>query len=147
MAPLRLMNNYNSAHHRCNERRRPAPKASRSVLQSRTGKGYVGQPEVEYLTGQPFHSDVICDLLALFCLSPAATGGSTQLASSWNVYNHLASTRPDLVCTLAKDDWVHDTYVIFPLCNTSFRLTPILQRKKRRATPEIPQTRPPPPFG
>jgi hypothetical protein len=69
---------------------------------------------------QPFHSDLLCGVLALFCLSPAAKGGETILASSWNVYNELAETHPDLIHTLQRDDWVHDTYIYSFLCIPPF---------------------------
>ena len=59
---------------------------------------------------KPFHADVVCDVLALFCLKPAASGGENLIASSWTVYNELAATRPDLIHVLANADWVHDTY-------------------------------------
>ncbi|KAK2754355.1 hypothetical protein FQN54_006999 [Arachnomyces sp. PD_36] len=51
-----------------------------------------------------FHTDV-ADIVSLFVLNEAATGGQSQLASSWRIYNELARTRPDLVKVLA-DDWV-----------------------------------------
>jgi len=58
---------------------------------------------------QVFHTDV-GDLIALFCLSEAAEGGKSFLASSWRVYNELAATRPDLIHTLSEP-WAADTYV------------------------------------
>jgi len=57
---------------------------------------------------QPFHADVFTDLLALYYLQVAKKGGETLLASSWTIYNELAATRPDIIKTLASDDWVHD---------------------------------------
>jgi len=50
-------------------------------------------------------------VLALFYLNLAESGGETMLSSSWTIYNELASTRPDIIKTLANNDWVHDTYV------------------------------------
>ncbi|GIC94644.1 TauD/TfdA family dioxygenase [Aspergillus udagawae] len=64
----------------------------------------VGMYTSELLT---FHTD-LGEIVSLLCLEPAAEGGASQLASSWHIYNHLASTRPDLIQTLA-DDWPHDT--------------------------------------
>ncbi|KAH8819832.1 hypothetical protein F5884DRAFT_27374 [Xylogone sp. PMI_703] len=57
---------------------------------------------------QVFHTDQ-GDIVSLFCLSTAAQGGESKLASSWRVYNELAATRPDLIKTLAED-WVFDGY-------------------------------------
>lgn len=57
---------------------------------------------------QVFHTDS-GDIVSLFALSTAAEGGQSKLASSWRVYNELASTRPDLIRTLAED-WVFDRY-------------------------------------
>lgn len=58
---------------------------------------------------QPFHSDVICDILGLYTISCAAQGGSGAIASTMQVYNELATTRPDLLHTLSAPDWVVDT--------------------------------------
>lgn len=55
---------------------------------------------------QPFHTDT-ADLLALYTLQPAAQGGRSLLASSWRVYNSLASSHID---TLAKCNWAFDTF-------------------------------------
>jgi hypothetical protein len=55
---------------------------------------------------QVFHTDA-GDIVSLFCLSPAAKGGESKLASSWRVYNELARTRPDIIKTLSED-WVFD---------------------------------------
>lgn len=63
---------------------------------------------------QVFHCDT-GDIVSLYCLSPAARGGESKLASSWKVYNELAKTRPDLIHVLAED-WVIDGYV--PSVNT-----------------------------
>ncbi|KAJ2981457.1 hypothetical protein NUW58_g6684 [Xylaria curta] len=59
---------------------------------------------------QPFHTDLLCGILAMYFIDRAAIGGDVLLASSWKVYNELASTRPDLIKVLGKDDWVHDTF-------------------------------------
>lgn len=48
---------------------------------------------------QVFHTDS-GDIVSLLCLSEAADGGTSRLASTWRVYNELAATRPDLVHTL-----------------------------------------------
>ncbi|KAH8654984.1 hypothetical protein BGZ60DRAFT_418179 [Tricladium varicosporioides] len=57
---------------------------------------------------QVFHTDA-GDIVSLFCLSPAAKGGESKLASSWRVYNELARTRPDIIRTLSED-WAFDGY-------------------------------------
>ncbi len=60
--------------------------------------GLIGAPA--YTTEkQVFHTD-IGDVIALFALSEAASGGQSYLSSSWQVYNELAATRPDLIQTL-----------------------------------------------
>ncbi len=55
---------------------------------------------------QVFHTDA-GDVIALFALEASAEGGESYLASSWRVYNELASTRPDLIRTLAEP-WAAD---------------------------------------
>lgn len=68
-------------------------------------KGSIGAPA--YTTDkQVFHTDQ-GDIISLFALSTAASGGQSKLASSWRVYNELAETRPDLIRTLAED-WTFD---------------------------------------
>ncbi|KAI0543751.1 hypothetical protein F4679DRAFT_590183 [Xylaria curta] len=67
----------------------------------------IGQPA--YTTEkQVFHTD-IGDIIALFALAESASGGESYLSSSWRVYNELASTRPDLIRTLAEP-WAFDEY-------------------------------------
>jgi len=55
---------------------------------------------------QVFHTD-IGDVIALFALGEAAEGGESYLSSSWQVYNELAATRPDLIRTLVEP-WAFD---------------------------------------
>lgn len=55
---------------------------------------------------QVFHTD-IGDVVALFALGEAAEGGESFLSSSWQVYNEIAATRPDLIHTLAEP-WAFD---------------------------------------
>ncbi|KAL3493899.1 hypothetical protein BJX62DRAFT_248704 [Aspergillus germanicus] len=55
---------------------------------------------------QVFHTD-IGDIVALFALGEAESGGQSFLSSSWNVYNQLAGARPDLIRTLAEP-WVSE---------------------------------------
>lgn len=57
---------------------------------------------------QVFHTDA-GDVISLFCLSTAAEGGQSKVASNWRVYNHLAANRPDLIRTLSED-WAADGF-------------------------------------
>ena len=56
-----------------------------------------------------FHTDV-GDVVSLFALGEPASGGESQIASGWKVYNELAQSRPDLIHTLA-DNWLIPRYV------------------------------------
>ena len=57
---------------------------------------------------QVFHTDA-GDVVALFALSTAADGGLSKLASTWRVYNEIATHRPDLIWTLSEP-WTFDGY-------------------------------------
>lgn len=57
---------------------------------------------------QVFHTDV-GDIVALFALETAHEGGVSRISSSWQVYNKLAETRPDLIKTLSED-WPFDGF-------------------------------------
>ncbi|KAJ5135317.1 uncharacterized protein N7515_004595 [Penicillium bovifimosum] len=57
---------------------------------------------------QVFHTDA-GDIISLLCLNRAASGGESYLSSSWNVYNILAKSRPDLIHTLSED-WPVDGF-------------------------------------
>ncbi|KAL2267138.1 hypothetical protein VTJ83DRAFT_4415 [Remersonia thermophila] len=68
------------------------------------------QPNSPYVNrAQPFHAD-LCDVLAMYALNTAAVGGESYLASGAKIYNELARTRPDIIETLAKDDWIFDEF-------------------------------------
>jgi hypothetical protein len=58
---------------------------------------------------QSFHTDN-CEIMAFFFFNITETGGRTILSSSWQTYNDLVATRPDVVRTLAEP-WVMDTSV------------------------------------
>jgi hypothetical protein len=77
-------------------------------LSNTTEKGSIGAPS-NTNDKQVFHTDS-GDIVSLFCLNPAASGGESKISSSWNVYNILAKERPDLIHTLSED-WVVDGYV------------------------------------
>jgi len=62
---------------------------------------------------QVFHTDA-GDIVSLFALNTAASGGESKLASSWRVYNELAKTRPDVIKTLSGD-WTFDGQVFAPV--------------------------------
>ncbi|KAI1367769.1 TfdA family taurine catabolism dioxygenase TauD [Xylaria arbuscula] len=49
---------------------------------------------------QVFHTDR-GDIVSLFALETSAAGGASKLASTWQVYNEIAATRPDLIHTLS----------------------------------------------
>ncbi|KAJ4397480.1 hypothetical protein N0V93_001709 [Gnomoniopsis smithogilvyi] len=69
-----------------------------SYLESMGGK--IGSPA--YTTDkQVFHTDS-GDIVSLFALETAVEGGASKLASTWRVYNELASKRPDLIHTLSQ---------------------------------------------
>lgn len=71
---------------------------------------------------KPFHTDTVCDVLVLVTKECAAEGGASCLVSGWTVYNEIAATRPDIIHTLAKNDWPHDTYGRLP----AFHRRPLL---------------------
>ncbi|KAF4970845.1 hypothetical protein FSARC_2211 [Fusarium sarcochroum] len=70
---------------------------------------------------QVFHTDS-GDVIALFALGEAAEGGQSYLSSSWNVYNQLAKTRPDLIRTLTEP-WASEE---FGKVGKRFELRPLL---------------------
>ena len=60
---------------------------------------------------EPFHTDTVCDCLALMTYDCCATGGASIIASAWTIYNELAQHRPDIIHVLAEPNWPFDTYV------------------------------------
>jgi hypothetical protein len=54
---------------------------------------------------QPFHTDPDADILAFYTRSTAASGGKCIISPGYTIYNELASTRPDIIATLARPDW------------------------------------------
>lgn len=73
----------------------------RDLSGSSVSEGVIGSPAYT-ADKQVFHTDS-GDIVSLFALETAGEGGASKLASTWRVYNELASTRPDLVRTLAED--------------------------------------------
>ena len=59
------------------------------------------------MSQQPFHND-LGDIIALYCVDRALTGGTSRVASASQVHNELASARPDLIQEMVKGDWVFD---------------------------------------
>ena len=57
---------------------------------------------------QVFHTDN-GDIVSLLALEVADDGGQSKIASSWDVYNTLAKTRPDLIQTMSED-WPCDKF-------------------------------------
>ncbi|EFX00167.1 taurine catabolism dioxygenase family protein [Grosmannia clavigera kw1407] len=52
-----------------------------------------------------WHCDMGADVLALQVRQVAARGGATMVASSWKIYNIVASERPDVIRVLAEPNW------------------------------------------
>jgi hypothetical protein len=57
-------------------------------------------------------------VLCLLTKECAADGGASRIVSGWTVYNEIAATRPDVIHTLSKPDWPHDTYDRLPKFHT-----------------------------
>ncbi|KAI1324203.1 hypothetical protein F5Y16DRAFT_381553 [Xylariaceae sp. FL0255] len=55
-------------------------------------------------TALPFHTDW-GDILAFHTRSTDVKSGECMVASAYTIYNVLAKTRPDIIRTLARDDW------------------------------------------
>lgn len=51
--------------------------------------------------GIPYHCDA-CDIVGLFCLHPARSGGASTVASSVAVFNALVDQRPELAAALME---------------------------------------------
>ena len=69
---------------------------------------------------QVFHTDT-GDIIALFALETAVEGGMSKISSTWNLYNVLAETRPDLIKTLSEP-WPFDGQV-YPSIRNRLELT------------------------
>ncbi|KAF3929073.1 hypothetical protein ABW20_dc0105314 [Dactylellina cionopaga] len=67
---------------------------------------------------QVFHSDMIADVLCMYCLTAASSGGANSYASIPRIYNHLAEHTPEIIHTLAAPDWPFDTYGYNPPYHT-----------------------------
>jgi len=44
----------------------------------------------------------------MYVQEQAVEGGESHLASCANIYNEIASTRPDVIHVLAKANWIFD---------------------------------------
>jgi len=49
----------------------------------------------------PYHTDLGADIVGLFCLQPAKTGGLSSLVSAHAIHNAMLAHDPELVATLA----------------------------------------------
>ena len=56
-------------------------------------------------SGKAFHTDSNADILAFQTRGSARRGGSCVLSSGHSIYNELATTRPDVIRTLALPNW------------------------------------------
>ncbi|EFX00080.1 taurine catabolism dioxygenase family protein [Grosmannia clavigera kw1407] len=63
------------------------------------GKVFVSAQDTN---AQMYHSDAGSDVVSLMALSLPESGGESTVASSWQVYNHLAQHRPDILRVLAE---------------------------------------------
>jgi hypothetical protein len=55
----------------------------------------------------------------MYAYDVSSTGGESLLASNAKIFNEIAEKRPDVIHTLADDEWVFDESVIC-LSATSF---------------------------
>ncbi|KAL4950665.1 hypothetical protein BDW69DRAFT_201999 [Aspergillus filifer] len=77
---------------------------------------------------QGFHTDT-GDIVGLLMIGEGAEGGESCLASTGKIYNELAASRPDLICTLAGE-WAIDG---FGQSSTPYHLRPLLMPYARDA--------------
>ncbi|KAL1612590.1 hypothetical protein SLS60_000819 [Paraconiothyrium brasiliense] len=70
---------------------------------------------------QVFHTDS-GDIVSLFALETALSGGASKLASTWQVYNEIARARPDLIHTLSTP-W---NYEIFEKADKQWSERPLI---------------------
>ncbi|KAH8649149.1 taurine catabolism dioxygenase family protein [Xylariales sp. PMI_506] len=66
---------------------------------SERGKVYVSAQDTN---AQMYHSDAGGDVVGLMAVSLSGKGGASTVASSWQIYNHLAKHRPDILRLLAN---------------------------------------------
>ena len=68
------------------------------------GKDYWAPKVRAYETkyAMAFHNDA-CDMVALFCLNTAKSGGASRVCSSIAIYNEMLKRRPELVADLCTD--------------------------------------------
>jgi hypothetical protein len=50
---------------------------------------------------QTFHTD-LGDIVSIYTASKGTSGGSFRVSSSYNIYNELRATRPDVLRTLSE---------------------------------------------
>ncbi|KAK1808832.1 hypothetical protein LTR12_016810 [Friedmanniomyces endolithicus] len=54
--------------------------------------------------------NTVTDCICLFAFGLSARGGCSFIAPAWQVYNEIATTRPDLIHVLSRPDWPFDTH-------------------------------------
>ncbi|KXJ95487.1 TfdA family taurine catabolism dioxygenase TauD [Microdochium bolleyi] len=69
-------------------------------------------------TAISFHNEEAGDIVSWLTRSTAASGGRCIIASAYEIYNVLATHRPDILRTLAKSDW--------PLALPRFQCRPLI---------------------
>ncbi len=67
-------------------------------------KGNVLQRGPYSREGIPYHCDA-CDVVGLYCLHPARSGGASSIVSSVRIHNELLARRPDMVEALMQPIW------------------------------------------
>jgi len=72
-----------------------------------SAKGVIGTAQYT-ADSQPYHTDW-GDVVALYCISEPAEGGASHLASVEQIYNELASARPDVIRVLSEK-WAFDNF-------------------------------------
>ncbi|KAL2261676.1 hypothetical protein VTK26DRAFT_3638 [Humicola hyalothermophila] len=74
-----------------------------------SSKTWTTPPEMRYgihtTTRLAWHCDMGADVLALYILSLAETGGDTFVASSWTIYKELMESYPGVLRTLSDASW------------------------------------------
>lgn len=75
---------------------------------SQRGKVYVSAQDTN---AQMYHSDAGSDVVGLMAVSLSGHGGASKVASAWQVYNHLAKHRPDILKILAERKFRWKAYV------------------------------------
>ncbi len=65
-------------------------------INSPTQRGYQSAANL------PFHTDIGAEIVGLFCLMPAKSGGLSSVVSAATIWNEIAARRPDLAKVLTE---------------------------------------------